>query len=53
LGIDESYHSNPPTVCPHLLALDRKLIPGGQAGVSLACLGVFLIRKTLIRLGQI
>jgi hypothetical protein len=53
LGIDESYHSNPATVCPDLLALGRKLILGGQAGVSLACLGVFLIGKPLIRLGQI
>jgi hypothetical protein len=52
MGIDERDHGNPATVCPDLLALDRKLILRGEACVSLARLGVFLVREPLIRLGE-
>jgi len=53
MGIDERDHGNPATVCPDLLALDRKLILSGEACVSLARLGVFLVREPSIRLGQL
>jgi len=53
MGIDQRDHGNPAAVCPDLLALGRKLILSGEACVSLARIGVFLVREPLIRLGQL